>query len=202
MRKYGHVDVLPLDGLSLPAALHPELGGNAGDEVSLAGDLVLRAVASHLRKPITFDDDGRPSMFAELLDAWLDAHDDVFALTLGDLPDELLGFARLFLEDEAWERARTKGKMPKPTPTADSLAVIDHALAARLALYAEPGLEGDVAAMQSTTPGSNAYNAAVVRLGEKRCLLLAQDKVAALKKELKKRKIEERKAEREKKRRR
>lgn len=201
------MDVLPFPASfasSLPAALLPELGGNAGDEAELAGDLVLTAIAAHLRQPIAFDGDGRPSApFDERLEAWLEDSDDAFLLTLEpEIPDELVSFVRLFLDDAEWARTQARGKMPKPVPSEDALAVIDAAIAARLGRYAHPGLEEDAQVLKEAERGSNAYNAAAVRLGEKRCLLLAQSRVAEMKREMKKRRIAERKEQREAKRRR
>lgn len=182
------------------------MGGNAGDEVELSGDLVLRAIAAQLRKPIEFDADGRPNPpWDERLEAWLEDADDTFILTLDPadgLPEELLSFVRLFLEDAEWERTKQKGKMPKPTPTEEVLGVIDAAITARLARYAAEGLEGDAEIVEKGERGSNAHNAAVVRLGEKRCLVLGRSRVAEMKRELKKRRIAERKEQREAKRRR
>lgn len=109
---------------------------------------------------------------------------------------------RLFTEDAEWERTKQKGKMPKPNPTEEALSVIDSAIAARLAKYDQEGLEGDAEIVKNGERGSNAHNAAVVRLGEKRCLVLAKARVAELKRELKKRRIAERKEQREAKRRR
>lgn len=182
------------------------MGGNAGDEVELSGDLVLRSIALHLRKPIEFDDDGRPNApYDERLEAWLEDADDTFVLTLDpsdSVPDELASFVRLFLEDSEWERTRSKGKMPKPSPTEEALSVIDAAIGARLAKYDQEGLEGDAEVVEKGERGSNAHNAAVVRLGEKRCLVLGRNRVAEMKRELKKRRIAERKEQREAKRRR
>ncbi|EJT50619.1 nucleus protein [Trichosporon asahii var. asahii CBS 2479] len=209
LRKYGHVDLLPFPSSfasQLPSSVFPQLGGNAGDEVELSGDLVLRAIAAQLRKPIEFDADGRPNPpWDERLEAWLEDADDTFILTLDPadgLPEELLSFVRLFLEDAEWERTKQKGKMPKPTPTEEVLGVIDAAITARLARYAAEGLEGDAEIVEKGERGSNAHNAAVVRLGEKRCLVLGRSRVAEMKRELKKRRIAERKEQREAKRRR
>lgn len=209
LRKYGHVDLLPFPpsfASSLPSSLRADLGGNAGDEVELSGDLVLRCIAQHLRKPIAFDEDGRPSApYDERLEAWLEDADDAFVLTLDpsdSIPEELVSFVRLFLEEAEWERTKQKGKMPKPTPSEDALSVIDAAISARLAKYDHEGIEADAEEVEKGTRGTNAHNAAVVRLGEKRCLLLGRNRVGEMKRELKKRRIAERKEQREAKRRR
>ena len=40
----------------------------------------------------------------------------MFVLTYppDEIPEAIIGFARLMIEEEAWEKARDKGKVPKP----------------------------------------------------------------------------------------
>jgi len=40
----------------------------------------------------------------------------MFVLTYppDEIPEAIIGFARLLIEEEAWEKARDKGKVPKP----------------------------------------------------------------------------------------
>jgi hypothetical protein len=46
----------------------------------------------------------------------MDYGNSTFVLTYppDEIPEAIIGFARLLIEEEAWEKARDKGKVPKP----------------------------------------------------------------------------------------
>lgn len=177
LRKYGHVDALPLSA-DLLAELEPaEVGaypfGNAGDEVELQGDLLVSAAveAGHLAR------DGEDGAEARI-DWWLEeGQADAFSLlfpTEGPLtvvPPALWAFARLLTREEDWARAK-RGKLPKPKEDEASVALILAAIRARAVKYPQT-LEVDVAAVGDAALSLNARNAAAVRIGEKRILALA-----------------------------
>ncbi|KAL7420280.1 Ribosomal lysine N-methyltransferase 4 [Cryptotrichosporon argae] len=166
LRKYGHVDALPLPadlGERLDPAGPESLGawpyGNPGDEVGLTGDRVVAAAGGGLEERVEW---------------WLEeGEDDTFPLTLGvELDPALVSFARLLTNDADWERARHKGKTPKPVLDEPAAAVLARAVADREAGYAM-SLEDDLAAILDPAARLNARNAAVVRLGERRILRAA-----------------------------
>ncbi|WOO84597.1 Ribosomal lysine N-methyltransferase 4 [Vanrija pseudolonga] len=165
LRKYGHVDILPLPE-EVTALLSPEeLGdwafGNAGDEVEIPGTLVVEAAAA---RGIS-DAEAR-------VDFWLDqGGDDTFGLTYspdGNLEPPLVPFIRLLTSAEDWERAQKKGKLPKSVVDAPVLDVLEAVVRARAAKYPQT-IAADLAVVSADGP-LNARNAAVVRLGEKRIL--------------------------------
>ena len=52
-----------------------------------------------------------------------------------EIPVALLAFARLIRSQAEWERAKSKGKLPKPKADVDTLRVIQEALGRRLKVY-------------------------------------------------------------------
>lgn len=157
LRRYGHVDVLPLSS--------PLTGeGNPADIVEIRADLVVDVAVNALKN--------QPQ---ERVDWWLEnADDDTFVvLTDCEVPEELVSFVRLLLfpQDE-WEKIRNKGKLPKPKVDIALLFIIADVLRRRAQDY-PTSLEDDELLL---APGKveelslNGKNAAIVRLGEKRIL--------------------------------
>ncbi|OCF33139.1 hypothetical protein I316_05184 [Kwoniella heveanensis BCC8398] len=176
LRKYGHVDVLPLPTDSLDLLTKEEIGGwpygNAGDEVLLDGKLVVEAVAEVLGSgPSTSagaDDKWRKSV-EKRVDWWLDEGlEDSFPLSLSpELDDELIQFIRLLAYDAEWMRCKKKGKLPTSMMDARVAAVVLKSVEMR-----KSGYKGSI---QTTGPNTTPTElrktyAAVVRLGEKRIL--------------------------------
>ncbi|TXT05058.1 hypothetical protein VHUM_03878 [Vanrija humicola] len=165
LRKYGHVDILPLPEEVTSLLSAEELGnwafGNAGDEVEIPGTLVVEAATA---RGIT-DAEAR-------VDFWLDqGGDDTFGLTYsadGNLEPPLVPFIRLLTNADDWERAQKKGKLPKSAVDGAVLDVLEAVVRARAAKYPQT-IEADLAVVAADGP-LNARNAAVVRLGEKRIL--------------------------------
>ncbi|KAI0088157.1 SET domain-containing protein [Irpex rosettiformis] len=156
VRRYGHVDLLPLQ---------PPLSGsgNMADNVEIRADLVVHAV-SKLK--------GNLAVHQERIDWWLEeAEDDTFVVfTDCDLPQELISLTRLLLQSEAeWIKTQTKGKLPKPMVDSDLLSVAIEVLQSRLAEY-PTSVQEDEALLADGTLSTNVRNAVVVRLGEKRIL--------------------------------
>lgn len=52
-----------------------------------------------------------------------------------ELPPVLLAFAQLIHSQTEWERAKSKGKLPKPKADIDTLKIIQEALARRSEAY-------------------------------------------------------------------
>lgn len=183
MRKYGHVDVLPLPAHILSLLSPDEVGeyafGNAGDEVEIAGDLIVSAAVTAGYLPA----DGADGAAARV-DWWLDeGQADAFSVcypseaAITAIPPAMWAFARLLTRDEDWQRAK-KGKLPKPKDDDDaSRAIILAALRERAARYPQTLLV-DLESVKSDN--LNARNAAAVRIGEKRVLSIAVRAVQAL----------------------
>lgn len=79
LRKYGHVDAIPLDDATLTFLEAEEVGewpfGNPGDQVELQGDEVVRAVLSH-RGSSAAADSAREELMTERIDWWLEEGQD------------------------------------------------------------------------------------------------------------------------------
>ncbi|KAK8844649.1 hypothetical protein IAR55_006496 [Kwoniella newhampshirensis] len=195
LRKYGHVDVLPLPSDLLKLLDPSDVGdwpyGNAGDEVLIDGNCVVEAVAVALLDRA--DEIWRQSI-PKRVDWWLEeGQDDIFALALSrELDTSLIAFVRLLSYDHEWLRAEKKGKLPSTEVDNFVLTVIDAVIRDRLARY-DHDVEVDLALVKEAWPivhpgdvieaenfpvgaTSIAANrlrqcyAAVVRLGEKRIL--------------------------------
>ncbi|CAK9779791.1 SET domain-containing protein [Cutaneotrichosporon oleaginosum] len=188
LRKYGHVDDLPLPDSILSLLTPGELGGhpfgNAGDDVEVPGDLVLAAAAG--------------SGLEQRVEWWLEeGQEDVFSLGYPDeedaLPPAFIAFARLLSSDAEWTRAQSKGKLPRPTLDVTSSNIIGKAIAARRAKHVTT-LEEDLAIIAG--PPGRQRDAAVVRLGEKRVLGVMGRLVAAEEERLRKQEKDEAKAAR------
>ncbi|AAW46458.1 hypothetical protein CNBI2600 [Cryptococcus deneoformans B-3501A] len=186
LRKYGHVDVLPLPSDMLDLLNETELGswpyGNPGDEVLLQGDLIVGCVTTKL---------GGAHMKATLqdrIDWWLEeGQEDIFPLNFShDIDDGLISFIRLLLHDSDWDRAHKKGRMPRAIIDETVADVLHEIINQRLAQYKQ-NIEHDLKVVRSSYHGADDKpvtslgrneSAAVVRLGEKRILYLARRKIA------------------------
>ncbi|KAF8967820.1 hypothetical protein BDZ97DRAFT_1801404, partial [Flammula alnicola] len=151
LRAYGHIDYLPL----------PNGGfGNPGDVAELRADLLVQCLR---------------------IDWWLRKE----AMTLPsfssvDIPPALLAFTRLLRSDDEWDRAKSKGKLPKPKADADTLWIVQEALKRRLAAYPTT-LEEDTELAKSIDALSlNQRHALVVRMGEKRVLEMFRAKTTEM----------------------
>ncbi|EIW73186.1 hypothetical protein M231_07434 [Tremella mesenterica] len=167
LRKYGHVDQLPLPQTILELLTSEEVGnhpvGNPGDEVFLPGDMVLDAVTEVRGK--------KKEDLTERVDWWLEeGYEDTFPLTYSDpINEDLIPFIRLMIDDDDWSRAQHKGKRPHAKMDQVVQSVLLSALDLRAAKY-KTSIEDDLAII-SDSPGEK--RAAVVRLGEKRILNVA-----------------------------
>ncbi|KAF9527317.1 hypothetical protein CPB83DRAFT_768637 [Crepidotus variabilis] len=168
LRRCGHVDYL-----SLPSELYGDnTFGNPGDIVELPADQVVQ-VALKVRGHNETQED-----ILERIDWWLEeGGDDVFILEIDDENpatleslDIPIAFARLILHDDEWERAKAKGKPPKPKLEEHTLRVLKEALERRLQDYATT-LEDDERLLTLDSP-PRKRSAIIVRIGEKRLLHL------------------------------
>ncbi|KAI0683143.1 SET domain-containing protein [Cytidiella melzeri] len=155
LRRYGHVDILPL---------HPPLSGagNMADIVEVRADLVVQTVSK-----------GGSASFQERIDWWLEeAEDDAFVIfTDCQLPPELVSLIRLLLQSESeWQKTQSKSKLPKPLIDVEVLAIAVEVIQNRLAEYSTT-LEEDESRLADDTLSTNKRNATIVRLGEKRILV-------------------------------
>ncbi|KIM45375.1 hypothetical protein M413DRAFT_442044 [Hebeloma cylindrosporum] len=172
LRQYGHVDYIPL----LEGGL-----GNPGDVVELRADLLVQSTGAEG----SIEDN--PDM-KERIEFWLEeGGDDVFVLeapstsTSIELPPALLSFTQLIQSEAEWERAKSKGKLPKPKANIDTLKIIQEALARRSKAYPTT-LEEDTQ-LESTSLNSlslNRRHALVVRIGEKKILERYREKVSEM----------------------
>ncbi|KAI8968075.1 SET domain-containing protein [Trametes punicea] len=166
LRRYGHVDLVPL---------RPPLSGmgNPGDVVEVRADLVVSVISPKVKYDLQ-----------ERVDWWLEeADDDVFVLhTDCDLPEEFVSFARLLLlpKDE-WEKTAKKSKVPKPKVDHAVLAVAADVVEKRLKEYPTTIEEDEelLAPECIEQLSLNRKHAIIVRLGEKRILQGALNKVRA-----------------------
>ncbi|KAJ4483947.1 hypothetical protein J3R30DRAFT_3284112 [Lentinula aciculospora] len=156
LRKYGHVDILPLPGGAK---------GNPADVVEIRADLVLSAFSSQSGT------DAASS--AERIDWWLEeGGDDIFVLeTDYEVPEAIASLTRLLcLSSDEWEKARGKGKPPKPKLDSPVLDLIIIALQKRIAQYSSTMKEDEQILETKEGMSFNKYQAVIVRLGEKRIL--------------------------------
>ncbi|ODN80552.1 hypothetical protein, variant 1 [Cryptococcus amylolentus CBS 6039] len=194
LRKYGHVDVLPLLKDITKLLKSSKVGaewpfGNAGDEVLLSGEAIVESVAETLGEKA--DDKWRDDIKTRI-DWWLEeGQEDAFPLGYDEeIDDGLISFARLLSNDEDWEKAQKKSKPPKPTVDGDVAAIIIKAIEQRESTY-EGAIEDDIATLKASTQWSAINSpdalksdetpvsqqrkemAAVVKLGERRILKIA-----------------------------
>ncbi|WWC85651.1 uncharacterized protein L201_000517 [Kwoniella dendrophila CBS 6074] len=200
LRKYGHVDILPLpqeliDLLKKEDQVDGEwYYGNPGDEVLIDGTAIVESVKKVLGKDKI--NEKWESKISKRVDWWLEeGQEDMFPLTLSPEIDEaLIGFIRLLLYDHEWLRAKKKNKLPTTTIDNDVAAIIVDAIQNRLSKYSGD-IQSDLVVIKSikadhiprpsastalptTIEGNEEIStkqlrkcyAAIVRLGEKRIL--------------------------------
>ncbi|KAH8083611.1 hypothetical protein HD553DRAFT_312778 [Filobasidium floriforme] len=201
LRKYGHVDVYPLpeETLSkLPEELRIWPNGNEGDEVEITGEVVLDAAVQvwAAGSKTAEEQEKYKAELGERVDWWLEAgEEDTFVLTYppDEIPEAVIGFARLLIDHEAWEKARDKDKVPKPKieQTATGVKVIEvllESIKLRRTQYFQ-SLSDDLAALSShdkDSQGLYSYMARVVRTGEARVLAVDETILMEQKSELEK----------------
>ncbi|WWC66985.1 uncharacterized protein I206_100892 [Kwoniella pini CBS 10737] len=199
LRKYGHVDIIPIPDEQIELLNKEEMGdwpfGNPGDEILIDGKIIVKSVEKVLGKK-KGDEEKWQAKVSKRVDWWLEEGlDDMFPLTLSpEFDDEFIAFIRLLLYDSEWLRAKKKGKLPTTTIDKEVASVIVGAVQSRLSRYTS-NVKSDLevitsvpsshisrlvsstsATLQSgindTTILRKAY-AAIVRLGEKRILQVA-----------------------------
>ncbi|KIK69268.1 hypothetical protein GYMLUDRAFT_214349 [Collybiopsis luxurians FD-317 M1] len=189
LRRYGHVDILPL-----PGGGGGKLKGNPGDVVEIRADLVVSVFAQLGSGSESMDvevhtspDTNPSSASAERIDWWLEeGGDDVFALDMDyEIPESMISLTRLLhLSTDEWEKAREKGKPPKPKLDTQALDVLVTVLRKRLGQY-PTSVEEDEDVLtryqkEKVLVSLNKYQATVVRLGEKRILRATLDRLLIL----------------------
>ncbi|WVQ82630.1 hypothetical protein IAT38_004762 [Cryptococcus sp. DSM 104549] len=197
LRKYGHIDVLPLSADYLGLLEPGEIGGwpygNPSDEVVLQGSDVLKAVSEYLCKEAS---ECWEASMQPRIDWWIEEdEDEVFPLTVPyKVDDALVSFTRLFLYDKEWTKAEKKGRVPTPHIDPAVIAVLLRAIELRSAKY-DSSMDEDLMIVMGYTEGtlptdkvpvreglkadSHKFYAAGVRLGERRILSIASRVIAA-----------------------
>ncbi|KAF7315884.1 Ribosomal lysine N-methyltransferase 4 [Mycena indigotica] len=153
LRRYGHVDLLPLD--DQPGEL-----GNPGDVVEIRADLVISA--QNLSQEDT----------KERIDWWLEQGGDDVIVFEWDMviPPALVALIRLLrLPPDEFAHAVEKDKVPKPKLDLEVLSVVITVLERRLTEYPTTLLD-DLKLMEDEGLSINKKHALVVRIGEKRIL--------------------------------
>ncbi|KAJ3982773.1 hypothetical protein F5890DRAFT_1527670 [Lentinula detonsa] len=156
LRKYGHVDVLPLSGGG---------NGNPADVVEIRADLVLSTFLEQSGSAATSS--------SERIDWWLEqGGDDIFVLeTNFEIPEAMISLTRLlYLSSDEWEKARDKEKPPKPRLDSQASGLISLVLQKRIAHYPSTMKEDEEMFENEAGMPLNKYQALIVRLGEKRIL--------------------------------
>ncbi|KAJ7162078.1 SET domain-containing protein [Mycena filopes] len=160
LRRYGHVDVLPLPNGDL---------GNPGDVVEISADLAVAAVQTD------------EATTKERIDWWLEQGGDDVVVLESDLevPLALVSLIRLLrLTADEWEKTVAKDKVPKPKLDDEVLNVVRTVLEHRLKAYPTT-LEDDLVLLRDESLPLNKRHAVIVRVGEKRILTNALQKTAA-----------------------
>ncbi|KAJ7661634.1 hypothetical protein B0H17DRAFT_953556 [Mycena rosella] len=161
LRRYGHVDLLPLPTGAL---------GNPGDVVEIPADLAV---------PPDADSDATKAR----IDWWLEqGGDDVVVLESDlEIPPALAALIRLLrLSPAEWEKAVAKDKVPKPALDAEVLGVVRAVLQRRREAYPTSLAEDLVRLADADGLPLNARHALIVRVGEKRILEGALERVVGL----------------------
>ncbi|TDL26018.1 SET domain-containing protein [Rickenella mellea] len=160
LRRYGHIDILPFPGGE---------EGNPADVVEVLASLVVEIV---LR-----EGHGTDSALKERIDWWLEeGGEDVFVIEMDHvIPDDFVSLTKLLMSStQEWEKARDKGRPPKPKLDAQVLPILLATLEARLRLYSST-IEVDKEIMDQVKSGSISLSlkkcqAIMVRLAEKKIL--------------------------------
>ncbi|KAK6905051.1 hypothetical protein L486_02479 [Kwoniella mangroviensis CBS 10435] len=141
LRKYGHVDILPLPSDLLALLTEEEIGGwgygNPADEVLIDGEMVLKCVEKVTNKQQGEDLDKWKGKMTKRIDWWLEeGQEDMFPLSLSpEIDESLIAFIRLLIHDQEWLRAKKKGKLPTTTIDNDVAVIIREAIQSRLSRY-------------------------------------------------------------------
>ncbi|KAJ7680818.1 SET domain-containing protein [Mycena polygramma] len=162
LRRYGHVDMLPLPNGDV---------GNPGDVVEVPADLAVAVLQT--------DD----VVTKERIDWWLEQGGDDVVVFESDLevPEALVSLVRLLrLTPDEWEKTVAKDKVPKPKMDNEILDVVRAVLERRLTEYPST-LDDDVALLRDESLPLNKRQAIIVRVGEKRILHSALQKIKAQK---------------------
>ncbi|KZO95503.1 SET domain-containing protein [Calocera viscosa TUFC12733] len=160
LRRYGHVDALPL----------PDGVGSPSDVVEINADTVVEAA--------------KVEAYQERVDWWLEeGGDDAFVLdTTYDLPEDMLSLIRLLLlTQEDWEKAQSKGKPPRPKLDEKSYEVVKVVLQKRLAMYPMPFAEQEALLASTAGLSERRRNALIVTTAEQRILHNTLNKLERLK---------------------
>ncbi|KAJ7933792.1 SET domain-containing protein [Mycena leptocephala] len=160
LRRYGHVDMLPLPNGEL---------GNPGDVVEITADLAVAVLQT--------DD----AITKERIDWWLEQGGDDVVVLESDLevPLALVSLIRLLrLTADEWEKTVAKDKVPKPKMDSEVLDVVCAVLERRLQEYPYTS-DDDVSLLRDETLSINKRHALIVRIGEKRILQSALQKIKA-----------------------
>ncbi|KAF7305874.1 Ribosomal lysine N-methyltransferase 4 [Mycena chlorophos] len=171
LRRYGHVDLLPLTQYADASTSDPNPNqsalGNPGDVVEIRADLIL-SVLNLLSQSQS------EAKIKERIDWWLEqGGDDVLILESDhQIPPALISLIRLLQLDETdWGKTVEKDKPPKPKLDAESMGVVIRVLERRLGEYPTT-IDADLALLQTanTELSPNKKHALAVRIGEKRIL--------------------------------
>ncbi|ORY22965.1 hypothetical protein BCR39DRAFT_487517, partial [Naematelia encephala] len=177
LRKYGHVDTLPLPAKILSLLSDEEIGqwplGNPADEVSIAGDLVVEIVTQRAGT-------GKSAEYQARVDRWLDEQDDTFVLSFTTpIEPQLIVFIRILIFDSEWQRFLKKGKLPLPVIDDSVAKLLFDILDARSSRYLH-SLKDDLILVTAIPPVERRqYMSAVVRIGERRVIAAARRTVRA-----------------------
>ncbi|KAJ7282755.1 SET domain-containing protein [Mycena rebaudengoi] len=161
LRRYGHVDMLTLQNGEL---------GNPGDVVEIRADIAISVL--QVSETIT----------TERIDWWLEqGGDDVVVLESDlEIPLALVSLIRLLrLPPEEWEKTVANDKVPKPKMDSEILGIVRSVLERRLEEY-PTSLADDVDLVSSAGLSLNKRHAMIVRIGEKRILDGAVQKIKSL----------------------
>ncbi|KAJ7354668.1 SET domain-containing protein [Mycena albidolilacea] len=159
LRRYGHVDLVPLPNGEL---------GNPGDVVEITADLAVAVLQT-----------GDDAATKERIDWWLEQGGDDVVVLESDLevPLALVSLIRLLrLTADEWEKTVEKDKVPKPKLDTEVLAVVYAVLERRLKEYPST-FDDDVELLRDESLSLNRRLALVVRIGEKRILQSAIQKI-------------------------
>ncbi|KAG7098312.1 hypothetical protein E1B28_000273 [Marasmius oreades] len=156
IRRYGHIDLLPLPQGDL---------GNPGDVAEIRADLIVAAAV--------------PAEDAEARIDWYleEGGDDILTVeSTGDISEPMLLLVRLLvLPGDEWKKAKQKRKLPKARADTQCLEIVRRVLENRLSQY--PTSVKDDESLLTEELSTNKRHAVLVRLGEKKVLCTALEKV-------------------------
>ncbi|KAH7912417.1 hypothetical protein BJ138DRAFT_1083668 [Hygrophoropsis aurantiaca] len=174
LRRYGHVDLVPLPQGDV---------GNPADIVEIRADLAVSVVTGNRAE---LSSSSTNTSIQERIDWWLEeGGDDVFVLETDlSVPEALPSLVRLLLLTETdWEKARDKGKPPKGKVDSQVISLLLQVLSQRLNEY-PTSIEVDEELLRDGKLTLNKRHAVIVRLGEKKILAGALEKLREVEKSL------------------